>query len=287
MSTVRQSNINDYLTAAARYPVLSKEAQLLHCRRIQAYVNWPEGRDKAPKGVKRKGEHALRMMVETNMRLIVSVAKTYLGRGLEFPDLIQEGTLGLIRGLELYDPTRGYAVSTYVYWWIRQAITRAVYTYSRTIRIPINTQELLARIQRHIAVTTTTTGHHPTLSELAAFTNLTEQRITQVLAAHNATTCCSLDATCSSGEGPISEVIPCQTIESPESYVMATESAALVRSALAVLTPTEETVIRATFMQNRTLTDVATELGITRTRAGQIQQQALRRIRLHLARSAA
>ncbi len=287
MSALDKGGIDNYLTSAARYPVLTKEAQLLHCRRIQAYVNWPEGRDQAPKNVKRRGEHALRIMVETNMRLIVSVAKTYLGRGLEFSDLIQEGTIGLIRGLELYDPTRGYAVSTYVYWWIRQAMTRAIHTYARTIRIPINTHELLARIQRHINQIYTETGRYPTLPEIAAATRLTEARVTQVLAAHNHTVCRSLDSTCSTGEGPIGDVIPCETIETPEDFALATENADIVRGALSLLTPPEETVLRATFFEDRTLVDVATELGVTRTRAGQIQQQALRRIRLHLARSAA
>jgi len=273
------SEITAYLTDIARYPVLTKEAQLLHCQRIYAWLHHEGGRTAAPPRIQRLGERSMKAMTQTNLRLVVSVAKTYLNRGLEFPDLIQEGTLGLIRGLELYDPTRGYAVSTYVYWWIRQAITRAVYTYARTIRIPINTYELLARIQRYISHTVAETGRHPTLLEISAATRLTEARVTQVLATHGSTHCISLDALCSTGEGPISEVIPCVTTETPEDFTLATESSDLIRGALAVLTPPEETVLRGVFYENRTLSDVATELGVSRTRAGQIQQQALRRIR--------
>lgn len=281
------SEITAYLTDIARYPVLTKEAQLLHCQRIYAWLHHEGGRDAAPPRIQRLGERSMKAMTETNLRLVVSVAKTYLGRGLEFPDLIQEGTLGLIRGLELYDPTRGYAVSTYVYWWIRQAITRAVYTYARTIRIPINTYELLARIQRYISHTVAETGRHPTLPEISAATRLTEARVTQVLSTHADTACRSLDSMCSTGEGPIIEVIPSEAAESPEDFTLATESADLIRSALAVLTPPEEAVLRAVFFESRSLIDVASELGVSRSRAGQIQQQALRRIRLHLAPGAA
>lgn len=281
------SEITAYLTDIARYPVLTKEAQLLHCQRIHAWVHHEGGRDAAPRRVQRLGERSMQAMTQTNLRLVVSVAKTYLGRGLEFSDLIQEGTIGLIRGLELYDPTRGYAVSTYVYWWIRQAMTRALHTYARTIRIPINTHELLTRIQRYTTRHLTETGRHPTLTEIAAATRLTEARVTQVLAAHNHTVCRSLDATCSTGEGPIGDVIPCETTETPEDFAIASENADFVRGALCFLTPPEETVVRATFFENRTLVDVATELGVTRTRAGQIKQQALRRIRLQLATRAA
>ena len=162
-----QSEIHSYLTEIGRHPVLSREAQLRHCRRIHDWIHHEDGRDAAPASTQRYGRRSMEAMTTTNLRLVVSIAKRYQGRGLELADLIQEGNIGLIRGLELYDPTRGYAVSTYAYWWIRQAITRSIHAQSRHIRLPINTHELIARIQRFITEHASTHGQAPSVVEIA------------------------------------------------------------------------------------------------------------------------
>lgn len=276
--------INDYLNDIARYPVLTKEAQLLHCQRIYAWLQHEGGKDAAPPRVRRVGEHAMQTMVKTNLRLVVSVAKTYLGRGLELSDLIQEGTLGLIRGLELFDPTRGYAVSTYVYWWIRQSITRAVYTHARTIRIPINTHELLVRIQRYINQAVAETGQRPSLPEIAARTKLTETRVTHILQTWGDTACSSLDSICGDGTTTLVDLLPATNESTPDDFAESTESAELISSVLCMLSPNEEAVIRATYFEDRSLTDVANQLGVSRSRTSQIQQRALNRLRVLLDR---
>jgi RNA polymerase sigma factor (sigma-70 family) len=159
--------INQYLTNISRHPILSREAQLRHSRRIQAWVRYtPPGttepdRSAAPASIVRAGRRSLDVMAQSNLRLVVHIAKRYQHRGLELGDLIQEGSIGLIRGIELFDPTRGYAFSTYSYWWVRQSITRALYNQARLIRLPINTQETLFQIRRFVSQYTATTAPPP------------------------------------------------------------------------------------------------------------------------------
>lgn len=185
--------LTTYLSAISRYPVLTKEAQLLHCRNIHTWHNYPGGRDTAPHRITRAGRRSMEVMVRTNLRLVVNVAKNYQSRGLEFCDLIQEGNFGLIRGLELYDPSRGYAFSTYAYWWIRQAVSRAIYTYGRTIRVPINNYEVLAKIRRAGSTFRSQHGTNPTVDQLSEITGLTPERLDFVTQTFAVTQCLSLN----------------------------------------------------------------------------------------------
>jgi RNA polymerase sigma factor (sigma-70 family) len=276
-----QSEIHAYLTEVGRHPVLSKEAQLRHCRRIHIWVNHEGGRASAPHSIRRAGERSMEVMVRTNLRLVVSIAKRYQNRGLDLADLIQEGNLGLIRGLELYDPARGYAVTTYAYWWIRQAINRAIHTHARPIRIPINTHELLARIQRFTAEHTSTHGTAPTLSYLAEATNTTPKRIAQVIQTHAITACCSLDAYPADGSTAIVDLVaaPTSSYDATNEDLLTSGNRDAIRQALTQLPPVEAHVIREVFFNNRTLKEISEELGFSRSRAGQLQKAAVLRLR--------
>jgi RNA polymerase primary sigma factor len=281
-----QSEVHSYLTEIGRHPVLSKEAQLRHCQRIYAWVHHEAGRDAAPDRIRRSGSRSMEVMIRTNLRLVVSIAKRYQGRGLDLADLIQEGNLGLIRGLELYDPTRGYAVSTYAYWWIRQAITRALHTHARSIRLPINTHELLARIQRFTTEHTSLYGTAPTVLQIAEYTDTSPERIAQVLQTHTLTACSSLDAITTEGGTTIIDLIPSPTESNesePDEVLALDANKEAVQAALAALNPTEFRIIQASFFQGRTLKDIATEFGFSRCRAGQIQKTAIRKLRITLA----
>jgi RNA polymerase sigma factor (sigma-70 family) len=280
-----QSEINHYLSEIGRHPVLSKEAQLRHCQRIFAWIHHEHGRESAPLHIRRSGSRSMEVMVRTNLRLVVSIAKRYQNRGLDLADLIQEGNLGLIRGLELFDPTRGYAVSTYAYWWIRQAINRAIHTHARAIRIPINTHELLARIQRLTTEHLTLHGTAPSVDHLATLTDTTPERIAQVLHTNTITACASLDSLSTEGGSAIIDLIsaPTDSNESePDEHLTFRSNQEALTAALARLSTTEATVIRESFFNRRTLKDIATELGFSRCRAGQIQKAALRKLRYFL-----
>lgn len=282
-----QSEIHDYLTQVGRHPVLSKEAQLRHCRRIHAWLHHEDGRDAAPLSIRRAGKRSMEVMTVTNLRLVISIAKRYQNRGLDMADLIQEGNLGLIRGLELFDPTRGYAVSTYAYWWIRQAITRAIHTHARTIRLPINTHELITRVQRFSYEFTSQAGRPPTHQEVAEAVDVTPERIAQLLQTHTSTVCCSLDAVCADSTSPLIDILanPEGTNGAePDEFILATAAREDVNAALAQLNSTEEAIVRGRYFEGRTLREISEELGFTRSRAGQVQQTALRKLRTQLAR---
>lgn len=279
-----KSEVHDYLTDIGRHPVLSREAQLRHCRRIYAWINHEDGKAQAPLAVRRAGERSMEVMVRTNLRLVVSIAKRYQNRGLDLTDLIQEGNLGLIRGLELYDPARGYAVSTYVYWWIRQGITRALHTYARAIRLPINTHELISRIQRFIGEQTAILGHKPSVAAIAEYVGCSEARVMEVLHTNTATSCASLDCPVEEGSGSLLEVIRVEGDQGydPDEWAEQRNREELVSKALAVLTPDELAVIRGYYVQDKKLQQIANEMGWTRHKVGAIQRQALRRLCLYL-----
>ena len=281
------SEFSQYLTDIGRFPVLSRESQLRHCHNIHRWVSWEEGRKNAPKHVSSKGSRSLETMVRTNLRLVVSIAKKYQGKGVELQDLIQEGNIGLIRGLELFDPARGYQVSTYCYWWVRQGVTRAIHTHARTIRMPINSHELLMKIRRHQADVMTQTGKYPSITETAEAINVTPERVTSLLDAWHTTNVISLDKPLCEGEQDIKEYIPnpnTTTLNDPSEYLLSKSGDLKLRAAILQLSETEQHIIKSVFEDERSQKHISEELDISRTRVGQVQYQAIKKLAKQMAK---
>jgi len=197
--------VRSYLRDIGRVPLLSHEQEITLGRQVQELMALEEQREElrlraggaepseeqlaeaaglTPQQLRkrlRSGQRAKERMVAANLRLVVSVAKKYTKRNMELLDLIQEGTIGLVRGVEKFDPTRGYKFSTYAYWWIRQGITRAIAEKSRTIRLPIHITETLNKLKKGQRELSQELGRTPTVTELAEYVELPEEEVKDLL----------------------------------------------------------------------------------------------------------
>ncbi len=259
-----------YLKEIGRVPLLSSEEE------IDLAIRIADG-----------DVQAKQRLSEANLRLVVSIAKRYLGRGMQFLDLIQEGNLGLIKAVDKFDYTKGFKFSTYATWWIRQAITRAIADQARTIRIPVHMVETINKVKKVQSQLLHQNGHEPTPDEIADELDLPVDKVREIMRVAQEPV--SLETPIGEEEDShLGDFIPDDGAPAPADAASHTMLREQLSDVLSTLTPREEKVLRLRFGledgRSRTLEEVGKEFNVTRERIRQIEAKALRKLR-HPSRS--
>ncbi|MEM9215464.1 MAG: RNA polymerase sigma factor, RpoD/SigA family [Cyanobacteria bacterium P01_F01_bin.150] len=293
-----------YLQEIGRIPMLTHEEEITHGKMVKAlsdlqqrkaelaetlereptFLEWANAVTLSPdqlQDVIDKGQHSKQRMVEANLRLVVSIAKKYSKSGMDIMDLVQEGTVGLQRGVEKFDPSKGYRFSTYAYWWIRQGITRAIAGKSRTVRLPIHVNDKLSKVHRIQSQLMKTLGRPATLQEVADQLQWPVSKVRDYLQV--ARKPISLDLQVGDNRDTTLASILEDDGPSPEDYVAHQALRSDLRKLINTLTPRQQEVIYLRFGietgEKLSFAKIGTLMGVSRESIRQIEREALKRLR--------
>lgn len=268
LDDISDDSVRLYLREIGKIPLLNPEEELALAHRVK------EG-DKDAKD----------KMAEANMRLVVSIAKRYSGRGLDFLDLIQEGNTGLLRAVEKFDPDKGFKFSTYATWWIRQAITRAIADQARTIRIPVHMVETINKLLRTQRRLTQELNREPTNEEIAAAMDMEVDKVEYVMKIKQDITSLDANVRDDDDDSVLGDFIEDDEAISPEDAATTQLLKEQVKDMLSVLTDREQKILKMRFGledgKSHTLEEVGQEFSVTRERIRQIEAKALSKLRKH------
>jgi RNA polymerase nonessential primary-like sigma factor len=296
--------VRTYLQEIGKVPLLSHEQEIIFGKQVQQMIalynvqgelgeelhrnptveEWADAVNKTPSEIKKiihQGKRAKQKMIEANLRLVVAIAKKYQKRNMEFLDLIQEGSLGLERGVEKFDPTKGFKFSTYAYWWIRQAITRAIAQQARTIRLPIHITEKLNKIKKTQRELSQKLGRSPSPNEIAVALELEPAQIREYFSI--ARQPISLDVKVGDNQDTeLSELLEDDGI-SPDAYTTQELMRQDLHKLLGELTSQQQQVVKLRFGledgRELSLAKIGQRMSISRERVRQLEQQALAHLR--------
>jgi len=276
-----------YLASIGREPLLTPAEEIELGNQVQLMMRLEEEKkdDYSPQERKiiKVGHRAKQRMMKANLRLVVSVAKKYQGKGLELLDLVQEGSLGLERAVEKFDPTRGYKFSTYAFWWIRQSMTRGIACQSRTIRLPVHLSERLTTIRKVSLDLAHKLGAMPSRQEIAEALNMPLEELDSLLS--QSLTTSSLDAPIIADEGrsSLGDLIADSSAEEPLDKVERGMNQEQLGRWLDQLTQQEREVLGLRFgldgQERHTLAEIGRQLDVSRERVRQVELKALRKLR--------
>jgi RNA polymerase primary sigma factor len=280
-----------YFKEIGQVPLLTAEEEITLAKRMEAGKLAQKELNRNNAGpteqarlskVVRDGLAAREHLIRANSRLVISVAKKYIGRGVPFLDLIQEGNIGLVRTTDKFDYRRGNKFSTYATWWIRQAVTRAIADQSRTIRVPVHMGDQINKLMRTSHRLTQELGHEPTSAELASAMDITERKAEDMLRAARHPLSLEMP-TDSEGESELGDFIEDRDIPTPDDTVNASLLQELLHEMLQDLPPRAVRILKLRYGlvdgETYTLEEVGRKLGVTRERVRQIEAQALSRLR--------
>lgn len=281
MAKNSSNTVRDYLKEIGRTPLLKPEEEVQYANQIQMMLPLLEKSELTADEQKivRLGQRAKQKMVEANLRLVVSIAKKYQNRGLSMLDLIQEGSIGLMRATEKFDASKGYKFSTYSYWWIRQAMTRAIANYARTIRLPIHITQDLNKVKKATRKLSQKLGRKPTEQEIATELEMDLSKLRSLAQSARITKPKSLNVTIDENQTELGQILA-DDGASPSDFAYSQETQSQIQSLLHTLSPKQRDVITLRYGLNdgrvMTYEQIGNVCGISRERVRQIKNKAMK-----------